>query len=301
LDDTLVSVLENRPANCEIIVVHAKPYDDPYDLAGEVRFLKAPRRAGLVECLNLALSASLAPVVHVLACGVEVTAGWADAALPHFHDPQVAAVAAMLLDSNDRQKVISAGLAYRAEGIVCKIGQGKDIAEAGKDLHEPCGPDVPAAFYRKSALEAVGRFSSQAADSTAGIDVALALRQAGFRCVSEPACIARADAATLCGRTGFRHGCDAERIFWRWASAHGWVRSLLAHAALLIGECIISLWHPLTIVRLVGRAWGLARAVLSRRHPQPAQPAMSDDAVVIPTPHCDTAYLDQQRPSARAA
>ena len=44
LDDTLVSVLENRPANCEIIVVHTEPYDDPYDLAGEVRFLEA--RAG---------------------------------------------------------------------------------------------------------------------------------------------------------------------------------------------------------------------------------------------------------------
>ena len=51
LDDTLVSVLENRPANCEIIVVHTRPYDDPYELSGEVRFLKARRKAGLAECL----------------------------------------------------------------------------------------------------------------------------------------------------------------------------------------------------------------------------------------------------------
>ena len=180
LDDTLVSVLENRPANCEIIVVHTEPYDDPYDLADEVRFFKARRRAGIVECLNLALAASRAPVVHVLACGVEVSPGWADAALRHFRDPQVAEVAAMLLDPNDRQRVISAGLGNRAEGTVCRIGQGRDVIEASNDLHSLCGPDMSAAFYRKSALKAVGGFSPQAADGMAGIDVAMALRR-GFR------------------------------------------------------------------------------------------------------------------------
>jgi len=43
LDDTLVSVLENRPAHCEILVVHNEPYDDPYQLSNEVCFIEAWR------------------------------------------------------------------------------------------------------------------------------------------------------------------------------------------------------------------------------------------------------------------
>ena len=37
---SLVSVLQNRPADCEIVVVHDESYHDPYDLAGEVRFVR---------------------------------------------------------------------------------------------------------------------------------------------------------------------------------------------------------------------------------------------------------------------
>ena len=57
LEDSLVSVLENRPADCEVLVVHNRPYDDPYNLAGEVRFVQANPRAGLAECLDMGTAA----------------------------------------------------------------------------------------------------------------------------------------------------------------------------------------------------------------------------------------------------
>ena len=38
LESTLVSVLENRPPDCEVLVALAGPYADPYELSGEVRF-----------------------------------------------------------------------------------------------------------------------------------------------------------------------------------------------------------------------------------------------------------------------
>ena len=116
LDDTLLSVLENRPANCEILVVHNQPYRDPYNLSDEVRFVEAPRGAGAVECLNRGLAASRSPVVFVLSCGVEVCPGWADAGLRHFGDPAIAAVAAVVLDRDDRGKIVSAGLGYLGGG-----------------------------------------------------------------------------------------------------------------------------------------------------------------------------------------
>ena len=52
LDDTLVSVLENRPANCEILVVHNEPYHDPYHLSDEVQFVEAQCGASMVACIE---------------------------------------------------------------------------------------------------------------------------------------------------------------------------------------------------------------------------------------------------------
>ncbi len=186
LDDTLVSVLENRPANCELLVVHNTPYNDPYELAGEVQFIQARRGADFAECLNLGLSVSRAPVVHLLACGVEVRPGWAEAALQHFRNPEVAAVAPLLLHHDDHQTVVSAGMGYRAEGTVWRIGGGRTSEEVGEDQDELCGPDALAGFYRRSAIEAVGGFSPSPVDMLTTIDLALALRRAGFRCVLEP-------------------------------------------------------------------------------------------------------------------
>ena len=52
-DGTLVSVLQNRPADCEVLVLHTEPYDDPYGLRNEVRFMES--RGSLVDLLNVAV------------------------------------------------------------------------------------------------------------------------------------------------------------------------------------------------------------------------------------------------------
>src|SRR5688572_24937936 len=90
-DGTLVSVLQHRPADCEVVVLHTEQYDDPYDLQGEVEFRRSQHQT-VVELVNEGLAAATGDIVHVLGCGVEATEGWADAALPHFDDPQVATV-----------------------------------------------------------------------------------------------------------------------------------------------------------------------------------------------------------------
>ena len=69
LEGSLVGVLENRPDDCQVIVVLNDAYDDPYDLHDEVTFVEAPLGAGPVACLNLGIAAASAPIVHVLACG----------------------------------------------------------------------------------------------------------------------------------------------------------------------------------------------------------------------------------------
>ena len=299
LDDTLVSILENRPANCELLVVHNAPYNDPYELAGEVQFLQAPRGAGFVECLNLGLSASRAPVVYLLACGVEVRPGWAEAALRHFRNPEVAAVAPVVLRRDDHQTVVSAGLGYRAEGVVLRFGRGRSPEQVGEDEGELCGPDALAGFYRRSAVEAVGGFAPSPVDTLAVIDVALSLQNAGFRCVVEPRSQAKVDAAAVRDKIGFRHGCHSERLFWRWASAHGRVRSLAAHAALVAGECVVGLWRPFMLLQLAGRAVGLIHAATVKRRPKRFED--DDGPTIITSPHFAVVDRRDEPSSIRAA
>ena len=55
LEETLVSVLQNRPDDSDVLVVHPGNYDDPYELAGEVNFLPMPAGSGLLACLNAAI------------------------------------------------------------------------------------------------------------------------------------------------------------------------------------------------------------------------------------------------------
>ena len=49
---TLVSVLQNRPEDTEILVVVPGRYNDPYQLREEVRFVEVGRRASLVAYLR---------------------------------------------------------------------------------------------------------------------------------------------------------------------------------------------------------------------------------------------------------
>jgi hypothetical protein len=302
LDDTLVSVLENRPANCEILVVHNRPYHDPYKLGDEVRFIEAERGSDTVDCLNRGLAASRSPVVHVLACGVEVCPGWAEAALRHFGDPMIAAVGAVLLDHDDRRKIVSAGLGYRVEGTMWRLGRGNQPDDIVACQQELCGPDSLAAFYRKSAIESVGRFAAWTGDALAGIDLALALRQAGFRCAVEPQCVAHVGAAAMRAEPAFRCGRNAERLFWRWASSQGSLPSLAGHVALLAGQGVISLWRPSMLLQLVGRACGMIQAALWGRNHKRPQPAISPPASVIGKPHfAIMSEHDRKQKSARVA
>jgi hypothetical protein len=171
----------------------------------------------------------------------------------------------VVLDRGDSQLILSAGLAYSAAGVVRRIGVGKrmDGLAVCQDVH--CGADTLAVFYRKSALERVGRLPGDVGDTVAGADIALRLRHAGFRAVFEPDCRTYADRLLLSEYSAVRQGLEAERLFWRWAPAGGWIRSLAGHAGLLTLECVLCPVRPATVCKLAGRMWG-ALSFASHRH-----------------------------------
>ena len=149
LEDSLVSVLENRPADCQVIVVLNDLYTDPYDLEDEVCFVYATHGADLATCLNLGLDVAEAKIVHFLAPGIQVSPHWTEEVLPHFDDPEVGVVAPLVLALDEPDRVVTAGLAYQAGGMVQWLGRGASPASIGRQEKGVLGPDATAGFYRK--------------------------------------------------------------------------------------------------------------------------------------------------------
>ncbi len=122
-------------------------------------------------------------------------------------------------------------------------------------------PHPAAAFYRKSAVEALGGFDPVVGDRLATIDAGLALERLGWGTVMEPG--SRVLASRRCApRAGvFRQAVEAERLFWRWAPILGRARSVTAHALLMIGEGTRGILNLSIVPRTAGRLAGACLAL----------------------------------------
>ncbi len=253
LEATLVSVLENRPAGCEVLVALARPYPDPYDLKDEVRFLTPPRRTSAVAALNHALASVQSPLVHVLAAGCVVGEGWTDAALRHFSDKHVAAVVPWVWNAAEPTKLLAAGIGYHRSGRRHLVGHGA----AGDGYQSPAtviGPAAFAAFYRQTVLEFLGGFSTKLTLRQADADLALAVRHAGFRIAVERGSSVTAPADVDAPLGSLSDALAEERLFWRNLEKAS-LGALVSHAAVAAWDCARELPRPSALARLAGRAW----------------------------------------------
>ncbi len=261
LETTMVSVLENRPADCEIVVALGHTYDDPYHLDGEVRFLGGDAAACGLSARNAALAECRGDVIHLLESGTQVSDGWADAALAHFdRDAHIGSVAPLALDDCG-QKVVSAGIEY-------SLGGKRKSRLATMTLSRICesharpelvlGPSSAAGFYRRAALlAACESLGCVATDATADVDVALSLAAMGYLAVLEPRCVVYGVESRAKTQATLAAGRAAETVFWRHAASAGWCLSLVAHAALLAGEAVATIARPALAKRLLGRLAGV--------------------------------------------
>ena len=260
-EDTLVSVLENRPERSEVVVVTNRPYDDPYDLRGEVAFAEALKNADLLVCFATGLAVSHGQVVHLLGEGFEATPGWAEAALARFDEPDVAAVVPLVLDRQRPERIVFAGLCYASSGAIARIGTGGRADHFASNEQTLGGPELGASFYRRDALAAVGSLPNYGSECAAAVDLALSLRSLGYRCVQAADCVMTATGDLLAPASGWRDGLAEERLFRYWAagtssaapSRSGWKPSRFAHAALVAGEVVQIPLRPKKLARLAGR------------------------------------------------
>ncbi|MBI1904290.1 MAG: hypothetical protein HYS13_24610 [Planctomycetia bacterium] len=266
LESGLVSVLENRPADCEIVVVLNGPYDDPYHLEGEVRFLHAPNGASFVQSANLGVGQSRAEIVHLLSSGVQATEAWTDAALSHFDDPKVAAVAPLVTHVYKPARVLAAGVSYCAGGRRV-VPAGKADRFARRKAADVLGPSCLAGFYRNGAWTAAGGMDETVGDQMADVDLALRLRALGFRSVLEPASIVRDNVRVRSRVSPIERGRQAETLFLRSAPLAGWAKSLLLHPFSLAAEALSAPRElPVRPLVLLGRLLAYAKLGEVRDH-----------------------------------
>jgi len=261
LESTLVSVLEHFPDDCEIIVVHSAPYDDPYDLKSELRFIEAPRRTGYVGCVNFGIQVSQSPIVHLLAAGLEATEGWAEAALARFADPRVVAVAPVVCNQFDSEQILAAGMYYHRGGRVeirtelpaDTLPLDATLADRGTTV-AGAFPLARAAFYRRSALNSFGGLlPTSVGNELAAVELGLSLVHAGYRTVVEPDCKVLGSAKSCRASHGFAYGLASERLFWRNLPSARSLTAIATHPFSMARELCGSLASGAAILQLFGR------------------------------------------------
>ncbi len=211
-EDTLASILQNRPAQCEIIVVHRGEYGDPYELASEVRFISAAPRASQLEMLNLGADEADGEILHIIQGGLEATDGWADAALEHFEEPEVVAVAPAVLDAGE-ERIVVAGVELSSAGSRGLCGVGYSIASTDTARLQPTGPALMAGFYRIDAWDAAWGLDNSMGE-TADIDLAVHLERLG-RCSLATNCRLNLVESITSAESAICAGRNRQRLFLR--------------------------------------------------------------------------------------
>jgi hypothetical protein len=179
LENTLLSVLENRPRDSEIIVVHDGSYADPYCLADEVLFVETNQRSSKISKLNEALYAACAPVVHILDEGMLASDGWCEGPIARIQREQIAAVSP-LVQALDGSKATFAGLDSRQLAH-------RGLQAIKTQMPSDCAaPLLSAGFYSRRLLLGLGGLLESVDAQVADVDLALSLANLDLSCQVDP-------------------------------------------------------------------------------------------------------------------
>lgn len=193
-ESSLVSVLENRPLGCEIIVAHDGSYDDPFDLGDEVRFIAA-ESAHLVDLVNEAAQQSRGRFVHVLCEGVCATANWVDAALEKFEHADAGIIAPVIRDTDDT--IVAAGWQDTTRRL-CSPAAAGDSRLGRHTAARIGGAYLQASFWRREVLRSMIHAFGGRDTIEASYAYCVLARTAGWRTVLATECNVRQDHDVLC-------------------------------------------------------------------------------------------------------
>lgn len=183
-ETTLISVLENRPENSEVLVAHDGRYDDPFNLGDEVKFIVGDSST-TVDLVHAAAGAAMGRFIHVIADGIRATADWTAAAVEKFESYDIGVVAPVIRNECTG-RIVAAGW-YDATDRLCKpFASGK--TEAPKPNRKKIGAYLQASFWRRDLLVSLGDAFESRDTTEATYAYELLIREAGWRGVPATDC-----------------------------------------------------------------------------------------------------------------
>lgn len=258
LQGCLASLVRFAPPRTEILVVDDASPHPVAELGDGIRVLRLPKRRGFCGAVNAGIAATTAPIVELLNDDTQVTAGWADAALESFHDPNVAAVAPLVLRPDGT--IDSAGDGYDCGGFAQKLHHRQPIGPTSTFRCRVFGASGSSAFYRRTFLDRVGPFPESFGSYFEDVDLSFRLQRAGGQVVFEPESHVihhGGSSHRLSSHLVEQQSCNEERVYWRNLPTNEIMRTLPRHFAVLAAKAIRR-WKegrliPWTFGRL--RAW----------------------------------------------
>ena len=155
LENTLVSVLELRSPEDELLIVHRGEYQDPYGLQGnEAKVLETPASTSLAEQLNIAVQNATGDVLQVVLPGSVLEPDWCVDALAAFDELDVDMIALGVSGSGVSASGANS-LQYGFEADL--IPQRRATGEASKIA----GPLLAGTMIRRSAIECLGGWNTK--------------------------------------------------------------------------------------------------------------------------------------------
>lgn len=180
LENTILSVLENKPSDCEVIVVHDGSYANPYQLQDEVLLIRDQSSTD-VGMINRALMVARAPIVCLLCNGATVYGErWSEEAVDRMHqDLEIAAISPTSTEALPRTSVAGIDVSnFQLRPVLSR-----SHAETKSD-GELSGPSLCCGFYRRKILTAVGGWNESVHWDNIDIELAMLLNALGLKCES---------------------------------------------------------------------------------------------------------------------
>lgn len=264
-EETLVSVLQNRPEYSEILVVTSETYADPYELGREVRFLTHASPGNVLDRCNYAGQQARGDILHFLAPGTIVLDGWTDHVWQHFQQSKVGAVSPVVLDATNPSRVAAAAVYYHSRGERRVLGAGARADAVAGLVAKPkqlagLAPSSAAAFYLREAFVALSGFATDAGELFADVEMGLSLEELGYECVLEPTSLVTVSRSLARSPSSLAEVRKAEQLYRR---QHGGTQaSPTAHAMLVAKECLANFPGTGMINALLGRLGGAKAADL---------------------------------------
>lgn len=280
------------PPRTEVLVVDDGSKDaiisktaERFPGAGAIRL---PKQNGFCRAVNAGIAATSAPVLELLNDDTIVHPGWAKSALPHFQDPNIAAVAPLVLQmaQGGEPLIDSAGDCYFLGGVAGKRFHGLPLREVALQREKVFGVSGSSGFYRRAALEQVKRLPEEFGAYFEDVDLSFRLRWHGYECLFEPGSrvshhVSGSYGAILDEEAMTRHSQNEERAWLRNIPQSALWTALPLHALVLLGKAVRRFKEGKLRAWLKGKWLALKEHRAIRSHRRSLQKGRSKEAAEL--------------------